>query len=117
MSVLAFLPRPHFAAERMHHELEPVADTEHGHSEVKDAFVRWRRVFVVDRPRRARENDPYRRAVLDFLERCRARQDDGEHILLADAARDKLRILRAKIEDDDGLVELRRSESRLGFHG
>src|ERR1035441_1390500 len=45
---------------------------------------------------------PWRVAV-DFVERSGAGQDDGEDVLFADTARDELRILRAKVEDDDRL--------------
>jgi hypothetical protein len=39
----------------------------------------------------------------DFSEGCGARQHDGEDILLANAPRYQLRVLRTEIEDDDCL--------------
>jgi hypothetical protein len=41
-----------------------------------------------------------------------AGKHDREDFLFADAARDELRILRAKVEDDDCLIQ-----RGLGFHG
>jgi hypothetical protein len=63
--------------------------------------VGGRRVGVVDRRRAAGEDDAERLVGLNFVERRRAGQHDGEDVLLADAARDELRILRAEIEDDE----------------
>ena len=40
---------------------------------------------------------------LDFAERRRAGQHDGEDVLFANAPRNELRILRAEIEDNDCL--------------
>ena len=69
-------------------------------------LVGRRRVGVIDGRRAARQHDAGRMVAFDFVERGRAGQHDGEDVLFADAARDELRILRAKVEDDD----------RLGFH-
>ena len=63
-AVLALVRRAHFAAERVHHELQSVADAEHGHAQVEDARVGGRRVFVVDRPWRARKDDADGRVAL-----------------------------------------------------
>jgi len=49
---------------------------------------------------------PHGRIAADFIQAGGAWEDDGKDVLFADAARDELRILRAKIEDDDG----------VGFH-
>jgi hypothetical protein len=106
VAVLALVGRPHLAAERVHHELQPVTNAEHRYAQIEDAPVRGRGIFVVDRPGCSREHNAYGRAVLDLVERGRAGQHDGKNILFADAARDELGILRAKVEDDDG----------LGFH-
>ena len=60
---------------------------------------------------------PAGRVALDFVERSGAGQHDGENVLFADAARDELRILRAKVEDDDRLVKDGLVKDGLGFHG
>ena len=111
MSVLTLLGRAHLTAERMHHKLQSVADAKHGQAKLEDASIGRRRVFVVDRPRRARQNNATRRITLDLVERGRAGQHDGENILFANAACDQLRVLRTKVENDDGFAEL-----GLGFH-
>ena len=96
-----------FAAERVDHELQPVADAEHGHAEFEDVLIGVGRAFVVDGERPPGENDAYGRVAANLGERGVEREDDREDLVFADAARDELRILRAKVEDDDG----------LGFHG
>jgi hypothetical protein len=50
--------------------------------------------------------------ALHFFEGRCAGQHDGENILFPDAAGYELRVLRAKIKDDYGLVG-----AGLGFHG
>ncbi len=55
-----FVRRTHLAAERVHHELQSVADAKHRHAQLEHARIGGRRVFVIDRPRRARENDARR---------------------------------------------------------
>ncbi len=103
VAVLALVGGAHFAAQLVHHELQAVTDAQHRQSEMQDALVRRRRVGVVDGRRPARQHDARGRVALDFVERGGAGQDDGEDVLFADAARDELRILRAKVEDDDRL--------------
>ena len=108
VTVFALVGRAHFSAERVHHELQPVADAEHGQRRGRRrAGSATRSVFVIDRRRAAGENDSNRRVASNFFERGVAGKDDGEDVLFADAARDQLRILRPEVEDND----------RLGFHG
>ncbi len=103
VAVLALVGGAHFAAQLVHHELQAVADAQHRQSEVQDALVRWRRIGVVDGRRPAGQHDAGRMIAFDFVEGRVAGKDDGEDVLFADAARDELRILRAKVEDDDRL--------------
>ena len=107
-AILALVRGAHLAAQRVHHELQSVADAEHGHAQLKHARVRGRSVFVINRPGRAREHDARRRIAFHFVELRRARQHDRKHILLANAARDQLRILRAEVKDDNALAHRRR---------
>src|SRR5581483_364101 len=58
----------------------------------------------VHRPGRSREHDPGRGAAFDLGKLRRAGQHNRENILLPDTARDQLRILRAKVQDDNGLI-------------
>ena len=103
VSVLALVGGAHFAAQLVHHELQAVADAEHRQSEMQDAVVGRRRVGVIDRRWPARQYDARRMIALDLVQRSVARQDDGEDVEFADAARDELRILGAEVEDDDRL--------------
>ena len=88
----------------MRDKLQSVADAEHGHCHVKNARIGGRSVTVIDRTRAAGKNDPDGRITLNLIERCRARQYYGENFQFADAPGDELRILRAEIEDDNGLM-------------
>ena len=99
--ILTLVGRTHLAAERVHHKLQPVADAEHRKTKFEHASVGRRRIFVVDRPGRTGKHNADRGVAFDLIERDGARQDYGENTLFADAACDQLRILRAKIEDDD----------------
>ena len=109
MAVLALVGRAHFAAERVRHELQSVADAEHGQAELEARERRRAERLFVDGRRAARENDAGRPVAPDFIERGGAGQDDGKYFLFADAARDELRVLRAEVEDDDGLTGVRLS--------
>ncbi len=110
--VLSLVRWPHFAAESMHHELQAVADAEHGQPQSENLRIRRWRIFVVDRPRRPREHNAGGRVALQLIKRRRTGEHHGKNILFADAARDELRVLRAKVKNDDALVE-----NGLGFHG
>ena len=120
MAILALVGRAHLATQRVHHELQPITDAEHGHAQFEHARIGGGSIFVVHRPGRPRQNDSSRRIALHLIKLGRTRQHDGKNILFADATRDQLGILRAKIENDDGLTESRLAESLLvrglGFH-
>src|SRR5271155_225216 len=103
VTVLTFLRGTHLAAESVHHELQSVTNAEDGQSQLKEARISRRRIFVVDRPRRTGKHNAHGAAVLNLSERGVAGQYHGENVLFADAARDELRILRAEVEDDNGL--------------
>src|ERR1700722_8415303 len=111
VAILALLRGPNFAAKGVHHELQAVTNAEDGQPKLEDTGIGGRSIFVVDRPWSARKNNADRCVALDLGESSRARQNDGENILFPNAARDELGILRAEVEDNDGLVEQRRSES------
>ncbi len=103
MTVLALRRRAHLAAQVMHDEVQPVANAERRHAHRQHARVGIRRVGIVHRRRPARKNQADRLVGFDFAQRRSAGQHHGKNILLADAARNQLRILRSEIEDDDGL--------------
>jgi hypothetical protein len=101
MSVLAFVRRPNLTAQRMDHELQPVADPQHGQTEFEYALVRGGSIFVVNRAWAPGEDYPHRRIATNFLKASSAGKNDGKDVLFADAARNELRILRSKVEDND----------------
>ncbi len=103
MAVLALGRRAHLAARVMHDEVQSVADAESGHIKLQHTRVGGRRVGIVHRRRAAGKNQSDGIAGLNLTERRRARQHNGEDILLADAPRNQLRVLRAKVEDYDCL--------------
>ncbi len=70
-----------------------------------------RSVFVVHRRRSAGKDDSDWRVAANLLQRSIARKYYGKNILFPDAARDELRILRAKVEDNEDC------RAGLGFHG
>ena len=101
VSVLALVARADFATELVGHQVQAVADTKNGQAEMQDLFVHRGCIGFVDRRRASGEDDAGGRVTLDFFQRSGAGEDDGEDVLFADAARNELRILRAKVEDDD----------------
>ncbi len=88
MAIFAFGGGAHLSTERVHHELQSIADAEHGDAEIEDALVGQRGVFVVHRRRTARENDAHRRVAADFFQAGVEGQDDRKDFLFADAAGD-----------------------------
>ena len=90
----------------MHHEVEAITDSQHGLAHCEHTSIGLRSIRVVDRRGSARQDDADRRIAVDFVEGRRTRQDHGENVLFTDAARNKLGVLRTKVENDDG----------LGFH-
>ena len=107
VSILALVGGANFSAQGVHHELKPVTDAEHGYAQFEHAWVRGRRVGVIHRGRAAGKNDADRGIAANFFQAGGAGEHHRKDVLFADAARDELGILRAKVEDDDG----------LGFHG
>src|SRR3954463_5637186 len=103
MTVFALGRRTDFSAELVGDELQPVANAEHRLVVMEDAVVNLGSIGVVNGTRSAAEHDPGRVVALDLVPGSVARQHDGEDVELADAARDELRVLGAKIKDNDGL--------------
>ena len=103
MSIFALERRAHPSAQVVHNEVQPVADAEGGHAERENSWVGGRGVRVVNRRRTAGKNQSDGFVGLNLPQGRRARQHYRENVLFADAARDELRILRAEIEDNDGL--------------
>ena len=104
MAVFPLLGGTNFSSQSVHHELQAVADAEHGKAKLEDARVRRGSIFVVDRPWSSRKHYAHGSAVFYLRQRGRARKHYGKYILLANAPRDELGVLRAEIEDDDGFA-------------
>ena len=103
-AVLARLRANHLTAERVREPLHPITDSENGHAELQNFCVADGRVRVIDRTWAAGEHEADRFERANFFERSGARKNRGENLLLADAARDQLRVLAAEIEDDDSVA-------------
>ena len=59
---------------------------------------------LCDTGRTSRENDPFGVIAEDILNRCMRGEDDGEDMEFAYSPCDELRILGAKIQNDNGIV-------------
>ncbi len=106
-AVLAGLRANHLPAERVREPLHSITDSENGDAELQNFCVADRRVGVIDRTWAAGEHEADRFERADFFERSGARKNRGENLLLADAARDQLRVLAAEIEYDDSVAGAR----------
>ena len=94
----------HVAAEQQRAELHAVADAEDRDSQPQDFRIAARGLLRVNARRPAGEDQPFRRAAADFGGGDRERDDLRVHLQLAHAPRDELHVLRAEIQDQDGLV-------------
>ena len=103
-AVLASLRANHFSAQRVCQPLHPITNSENGDAELQNFCVADRRVRVIDRTWAAGEHEADRFERANFFERSGARKNRGENLLLADAARDQLRVLPAEIEHDDSVA-------------
>ena len=92
------------AAQHVRHELHAVADAEHRHTEVEDALLAPWRTLVADARWAARQNHPRRPAGGQLAERRVEWEDLRVDLELAQAPGDKLRVLGAKIEDQERLM-------------
>ena len=95
----------HLAAEHVAHELHAVADARApARPSCEDPRVAARRAPLVDAVGAAGEHDAPRAARGQGTSALRARgQDLGVDLQLAQPARDELGVLRAEVEDEDGL--------------
>jgi hypothetical protein len=88
----------------MRNELKAVTDAQQGDPLLQDARVCRRSIGIVDRARTTGKDQTSRSIGTDLLQRRSAGQHNGKNTHLPDPAGDQLRVLRAKIEDDNGLV-------------
>ena len=59
--------------------------------------------MIVNGRRASAQNDASRPIALDLIQWSSTGQDNGKYFEFADAARNKLRVLRTEVENDDGL--------------
>ena len=114
-TVLAGFCANHLPAQRVCQPLHPITDSEKRARRVQNFCVADGRVRVIDRTWAAGEDEPDRFERADFFERRGAWENRGEHLLLADAARDQLRVLSSEIEYDDTVAGTRSSLGVRGF--
>ena len=103
VAVLAPGRRQHLAAQMVDDEVQAVTDAQHRHAKRENFGVGRRRIGVIHRRRPARENQAQRVESLNFAERRRAGQHDGENVLFANAPGNELGVLRTEIEDNNCL--------------
>ena len=100
--VLALAGRRHLPAERLGHQLVPVADPEHRDAEVEHPRIQMRRALLVHGRRPARQDDAGGAHLAELGDRDVVRDDLGVDVTLADPPRDQLRVLRPEVDDQDG---------------
>ena len=110
-AVFTLLSRLDFAAQILRQQLHPVADAEHGEAEFEERAIGQRRRLGIHARRAARQDDALGFERRDLRGGNVVAQDDRIDVALADAPRNDLRVLRAKIQDDD---LLRRVARRAG---
>ena len=97
----------------MREPVHAVADSQHRNAQLQHLGIAQRRVRVIHRARTAGQNDAHGFERADFLQRRSARQNRGEHLLLADAPRDQLRVLPAEIQHHNSLSRAHRASGLL----
>jgi hypothetical protein len=94
----------HFAAEHVGHQLHAVADTEHRGAELEQLGGALRRTLFRHAARSTREDDADGVASANGIDWGVERHDLGEHRQLSQAPRDELRVLRAEVQNENGLM-------------
>src|SRR5205085_8555994 len=107
-TVFALGRRFDFSAEHVSRELHAVADSENGHTEIEDLARTDRRRLSVNGLWSAGKNDRARRDLANLVDRKIKRVNHRVDTVLANASRDQLRVLRSKIENENGLVGMHR---------
>src|SRR5262249_53221367 len=100
-SHLAYLD---LAAQLLGHRLHAVTDAQHGNAQAEYRFRRARRAALPYRVRTAGKDHALRAEVAHEGIRDVVRMDLAVDLCLAHAARNQLRVLRAKVEDQDFFV-------------
>ena len=112
-AVLALETAFNFASEEFRHHLQAKANTQHGHAEIEYRLIR-QGLAAVDTHGAAGENDTLGRQGGDLFRGRIVGQDCRVHFALADTARNHLRVLRAKIKDDNLLLHAGKGDPPCG---
>ena len=117
-AVLAGMPGIDLAAEVVGDQLHAVADAEHRDSRAQSFGVDLRGSSFVHARGPATENQPNRRALLQFGPGGGPRDQLAVHIRLAHATGDQLAELRPEVEDENGLLIFQRRDTlpRFALH-
>src|SRR5258706_9586446 len=97
----ALLARLDFAAQILREDLHAITDSEGGHAEIKYGGIGQRGVLAINAGRTAGQNNPFGIQRGEIFGADIVTDYDGIHIALANPARDYLRVLGTKIENDD----------------
>src|SRR2546423_1744333 len=100
---LAVTARSHPAPEQLRHQLQPVADAEHGNAELEQRRVAHRSALLLDARGPSAEDDALRAPRFDVGGAEIGPLNLAVDVELADSARDELRVLAAEIEDEYAL--------------
>src|SRR5438477_13042610 len=76
VAVLTLVGGANLASQRMHHELQAVADAEHRQTKIKDLLAGVRRAGIVDRARASGKHNAARRVAANLVETGVEREDD-----------------------------------------
>ena len=92
------------AAQQMHHQLAAVADAQHRHTPVEDLRVDRRGILQINAVGATGKDDTLGVLCLDNRQIGFIGIDFTVDIVLADAARDQLIVLAAKVQHDDSFM-------------
>ena len=95
------------ASEVMDDVLESITNSQDGKAEGQDCGIGWRRIGVVDGAGASGEDEADGAVGEDFVDGGGARKHHREDVLFTDAAGDELGVLRAEVEDDNCVLDLR----------
>src|ERR1035437_2503005 len=101
VTVLAMIGFLHAAAEMLGHELHAVANAQDGKTQIPDSGIRTRRVRGVNARRSPGKDQSGSVLALNLFERRAKRKDFTIDLGLAHPAGDELRVLAAKVENND----------------
>ena len=104
LAVLTLRGAADMTAQQVHHQLAAVADAQYGHAPAEDLGVDGGRVLQINAVGAAGEDDALRVLGLDQCQIRLVGIDFTVDIVLADAARDQLIVLAAKVQHDDSFM-------------